>query len=62
MRINVKELRQGAGLSQSQMARDLGVNRQTVIQWERGACDPRPSRYADLVRVLKLTDARDLFS
>jgi len=37
---NIRELRQGAGLSQAALAKDLGVSRQTVNSIETGRYDP----------------------
>lgn len=38
---SVKELRERAGLSQEALARQVGVSRQTVVNIERGANEPR---------------------
>lgn len=40
MRNDVRQLRQGAGLSQAALGRLLGVSRQTVIAIENGRYDP----------------------
>lgn len=40
MKNNIRELRQGAGLSQAALAKDLGVSRQTVNSIETGRYDP----------------------
>lgn len=37
---NIRELRQGAGLSQAALAKDLGVSRQTVNSIETGRYAP----------------------
>lgn len=39
----LKELREGAGLSQGECADRLGVSRQTIISIEKGHFDPRLS-------------------
>lgn len=39
----LKQLREGAGLSQAECAERLGVSRQTVISIEKGHFDPRLS-------------------
>ncbi|TFD13854.1 XRE family transcriptional regulator [Cryobacterium sp. TMT1-2-2] len=51
-----KAIREGAGVSQSAIARTLGVNRMTVSRWEAG--NNRPSAehlnaYADVLRALE---------
>jgi len=38
---HVREYRQRAGLSQENLARQLGVSRQTVVNMERGDNEPR---------------------
>jgi putative transcriptional regulator len=38
---SVKEHREKAGLSQEALARQLGVSRQTIVNIERGATEPR---------------------
>lgn len=39
----LRDLREGAGLSQAECAESLGVSRQTVISIEKGHFDPRLS-------------------
>lgn len=49
-------LRRGAGLSLSDIARDLGVARQTVWSWETGRTRPsgeHAERYLDILRNLE---------
>lgn len=36
----LRQMRKRAGLTQEQLAADLGVTRQTVISWEAGAAIP----------------------
>jgi transcriptional regulator with XRE-family HTH domain len=36
----IRELRKGLGLSQEQLARQLGVSFQTVNRWENGRASP----------------------
>jgi putative transcriptional regulator len=38
---NVKVYREKAGLTQEALARELGVSRQTVVNIERGANEPK---------------------
>lgn len=40
---SIRRARQRAGLGQAQLARLLGVTRQTVSSWETGAASPRGS-------------------
>ena len=37
----VRELRQHLGLTQGEMARELGTRQQTISEWERGVYQPR---------------------
>ena len=46
---DIYEFRQSLGLSQSELADELGVSQPAVAQWETGATTPRGS-------VLKLLD------
>src|SRR5947207_4964129 len=39
----LRSLREALGLTQSELARKLGVNKLTVSRWERGELRPRPS-------------------
>lgn len=49
------EAREGAGLSQSELARRLGVKPQSVQQWEQSGTTPRAHRIKDLALVLGVT-------
>ena len=44
------------GISQSELARIVGVSPQTVQQWESGETSPRPSRYKGLANALHVTE------
>jgi DNA-binding transcriptional regulator YiaG len=46
------ELREGAGLSQGDFARALGVSQSSVSRWESGDVVPRARRAADIVELL----------
>lgn len=39
----LKETRQNAGLKQEEPAKQLGVSRQTISNWENGRADPMPN-------------------
>ncbi len=47
----IKELRTLLGLSQSELAARLGVTKKLVADWEQGAREPAPRRYAALARL-----------
>ena len=40
--MNVKELREKLGMTQEQLAREVGVSFKTVNRWERGKSKPSP--------------------
>ena len=50
----LRELREAAGLSQSQLAKHAGVSRNAVSQWESGQTQPATNRLATLARALKV--------
>jgi len=56
----VADLRRGAGLSQAQLAEQLGVATETISRLERGATVPSLATVERLARVLG-TDLADLF-
>lgn len=40
MPLNIKELRAKSGFTQAELADEIGVTRQTIINWEKGQSDP----------------------
>lgn len=52
---SLKDLRDRALLSQGELARAVGVNRQTIHSWESGRWQPKPEYRRKLVEVLKCT-------
>lgn len=52
----IRDARLAAGLSQSELARKLGVTTQSVSWWETGG-DPRLSHLRKIARVTKTTVA-----
>lgn len=51
-----RQIRIGAGVTQARMAEELGVDRTTVVRWERGASLPRGAarrHYLDLLADLR---------
>ncbi len=48
----IESARMRAGLSQAQLARRMGIERQSVQQWENGETAPRQSRLTKLAQVL----------
>ena len=54
MQNNVKQLRKAAGLRQEDLARKLGVSRQTIIAIENNKYDPTLALAIQLARLLGL--------
>lgn len=55
----VKLRREELSLDQTELARQLGVNQQTVSKWEQAKAVPRPPRIRQLAEVLRV-DLSDL--
>jgi transcriptional regulator with XRE-family HTH domain len=50
-----RAIREQAGLAQEDLARALGIHRETISRWEKGTRTPRGdllARYAELLREL----------
>lgn len=54
----IRELREGRGLSQVDLAKLLGVSRDTVGLWERGKARPWARHRRDLARRLGVEEAQ----
>lgn len=50
---NLKNLRQGKNLTQSQLAKILGVDQRTISAWEKGICEPS---FEMLIKLCELFD------
>lgn len=55
MESNIKKLRKEAGLRQEDMAKELGVTRQTIIAIENNKYDPTLSLAFKLAKLLNTT-------
>lgn len=53
----IKELREYANLSQSQLASKIGVNQTAISQWERGATMPKLPQVKKLCDFFDVSDA-----
>lgn len=51
----IKDLRNEAGLTQEQLAERLGVQRMTVIRWERGDNPPSEEKLLLLAQLFKVS-------
>lgn len=54
--ISIKQKRLDAGLTQKELAKQLGVDQSAVALWENGT-GPKRSRLADLAKVLECSVA-----
>ncbi len=52
---SLKKLRQTAGLTQNQLAQELGVSRRVIDYYEREGQEPAAYLLADLAKVLNVT-------
>ncbi|MDQ3442282.1 MAG: helix-turn-helix domain-containing protein [Chloroflexota bacterium] len=50
----IRELREGAGLTQKAVADAIGVTIATVYNWERGTYEPRASQLRSLAHLFKV--------
>jgi len=51
---NIRYMRKKLGWSQSDLAKELGVNLTTVWRWERGETDIPATRYCQLISMYNL--------
>lgn len=50
----LRELREGAGLSQAELADAVGVSRETIARWETNQREPNWTSVYDLARALRV--------
>ena len=53
----IAEARKAAGLTQTEVARRLGIRPQSVQAWESGVSAPRARRLTELAQVLEVPEA-----
>lgn len=51
--MSLRAVRISSGLSQSELARRIGVNQSSVADWERGKCFPKTGSAIKLARELR---------
>ena len=51
----LKELREGAGISQMQLAKELGVSQSAVAKWELGKTEPTASAIISVAKFFNET-------
>jgi transcriptional regulator with XRE-family HTH domain len=51
--MSIKELRLKKGLTQMQVAVQVGVTITAYINWEKGGCSPSPENFKKLKEVLR---------
>src|SRR5438477_12970604 len=54
-RHRLAERRKAVGLSQERLAEIVGVDRSTVVRWERGDTEPQPWHRPRLARAIKVS-------
>lgn len=60
MRVNVRRVRRERGLTQEELAREVGVSRQTIVNIEQGRYKPSILLALKIAKVLD-TDVETLF-
>ena len=55
MTVNIKEAREKAGLTQQDLANELGVGQSTVAMWETQKSLPRTDKLPALAKILDCT-------
>ena len=55
MTVNIKEAREKAGLTQQDLANELGVGQSTVAMWETQKTLPRTDKLPALAKILGCT-------
>jgi len=54
-KITLKELRESKGLSQVQLAKELGLNHRTISQYENGTREPDIDTIKKLIKYFNVT-------
>ena len=57
--MNLKQIRQNQGITQTEMAKKLGVSRPTYIQIERGKKEPTVSQARIIAELIQLNRSQD---
>ena len=52
--MNIKELRKELGLTQVEVAKQVGVSLSAYLLWERGVSNPTPENLEKLKKVLQV--------
>ena len=53
--MNIKHKRMSKGLTQEELAKELGIKRNAVSMWETGKSNPTADRLLDIAQVLGCT-------
>lgn len=54
MKVTLKAARVNAGLNQAEVARNVGVSRQSVVNWENGSAEPKASYFKALCEMYQV--------
>ena len=49
--INLASARINAGLTQSDVAKEMRVSKQTIVNWEKGRIKPKPAQFEMMCRL-----------
>lgn len=55
IRLNIKNIREQAGLTQAEVAKALNVGQSAVAAWETGQALPRADKLIDIAKLLNCT-------
>ena len=60
MKLSLKGARVNAGFKQTEIAEKMGISPATLISWEKGKTEPKPSQLAMFCEIVGVT-AEDIF-
>lgn len=54
LQITLAAARVNAGLTQSDVAKEMQISNQTIVSWEKGRITPKPAQLQMLARIYKI--------
>lgn len=54
LQITLAAARVNAGLTQSDVAKEMQISNQTIVSWEKGRITPKPAQFQMLARIYKI--------
>ena len=55
MKISLAAARVNAGLTQEDMAREMHLNKATIVNWEKGRVVPKPAQFEMFCRICRIS-------